>query len=232
MSLIAGQFHIIIIVLCVYISLPLCCSLFVYCLRVIAECAVCVSTLCLCWLCIGIYLVFKFSLVIERAHKVVQFAQTMLTQQQRNHGRNGHHDNNTIGDEEPCAICQDPLSVPLTLPNCSHTFCEHCIHQWLSRNRSCPLCRAPVRLLPPSLSLWRDGATSLMLQLFQCVCVYVHSVSSSLTLTLSLSLSHSLIHSHSHTLSFTHLSVVNHLSLSRCTRCFSHGSYLLYLKHC
>mmetsp|Transcript_59225 Transcript_59225/g.132847 ORF Transcript_59225/g.132847 Transcript_59225/m.132847 type:complete len:276 (+) Transcript_59225:111-938(+) len=52
------------------------------------------------------------------------------------------------GDEDSeCAICSEPLGVGDTmwrLP-CGHAqWHEACVHQWLSRNGTCPMCRVPV----------------------------------------------------------------------------------------
>lgn len=47
---------------------------------------------------------------------------------------------------ELCAICHEnvgPYGVSLT---CQHTYHTGCIHQWLRRSLTCPLCRAPVCL--------------------------------------------------------------------------------------
>ena len=43
-----------------------------------------------------------------------------------------------------------------------HIFCEDCIAVWFDRERTCPMCRASVAEDP----LWRDGSTSVSIQLF------------------------------------------------------------------
>ena len=47
---------------------------------------------------------------------------------------------------EPCCICLDNLAkgdLALAL-SCGHVFHEKCIHEWLGRKESCPLCKQPV----------------------------------------------------------------------------------------
>jgi len=51
------------------------------------------------------------------------------------------------GDNE-CAICQDVLKKPITLP-CRHKFCSNCLDGWRSKYRAdktktCPSCRANI----------------------------------------------------------------------------------------
>jgi hypothetical protein len=60
-----------------------------------------------------------------------------------------------------CPICQDDLTEPIAL-HCKHIFCEACISMWFDRERTCPLCRAAVTVDP----LWRDGSTTMAMQLF------------------------------------------------------------------
>lgn len=46
-----------------------------------------------------------------------------------------------------CSICLEPdASFPIST-HCNHTFCGGCIHQWLMRTTTCPLCRGEVRPL-------------------------------------------------------------------------------------
>jgi len=60
-----------------------------------------------------------------------------------------------------CPICHDPIKEPAML-HCKHIFCEECVATWFDRERTCPMCRAQVTEDPA----WRDGATSLFIQLF------------------------------------------------------------------
>jgi hypothetical protein len=40
-----------------------------------------------------------------------------------------------------CVICSEPFKDPVCTP-CDHTFCRHCIRQWIEReDLSCPICR-------------------------------------------------------------------------------------------
>ncbi|KAG5478765.1 hypothetical protein LSCM1_06169 [Leishmania martiniquensis] len=75
----------------------------------------------------------------------------------------------TSGEAGTCAICQEELSVTATatagaaltatspsstdkvcvkLLNCPHAFHKPCIHQWLTQNKTCPICK--VEVLPKS----------------------------------------------------------------------------------
>lgn len=48
---------------------------------------------------------------------------------------------------QSCAICLDAFkigSVCRTFPICRHIFHSQCIDPWLSRSRSCPICRSPL----------------------------------------------------------------------------------------
>ena len=46
-----------------------------------------------------------------------------------------------IDEELKCAICKQPLQLPVSLLICHHTFCQECIGKWLIQNQSCPTCR-------------------------------------------------------------------------------------------
>lgn len=43
-----------------------------------------------------------------------------------------------------CPICHEALIEPVVEPKCGHMFCTKCIHDWLSKNSSCPSCRVKV----------------------------------------------------------------------------------------
>lgn len=46
------------------------------------------------------------------------------------------------GMEQPtCPICTLRFTNPVTLSDCTHRFCRHCILTWSSLNTACPLCR-------------------------------------------------------------------------------------------
>lgn len=45
-------------------------------------------------------------------------------------------------DSNICVICLEQMdNSTFTLKSCKHTFHSHCIHQWLSTNSTCPICR-------------------------------------------------------------------------------------------
>ncbi|KAK3909257.1 E3 ubiquitin-protein ligase rnf8 [Frankliniella fusca] len=44
--------------------------------------------------------------------------------------------------ELQCSICNELFVLATTL-NCTHTFCQLCISNWLEKKRDCPICRAP-----------------------------------------------------------------------------------------
>ena len=51
--------------------------------------------------------------------------------------------------ETVCAICREsfePCHTVVQPTNCSHQFHAICIHIWLARHRSCPLCRRRISL--------------------------------------------------------------------------------------
>tara|TARA_B100000900_G_scaffold308581_1_gene267273 strand:- start:85 stop:576 length:492 start_codon:yes stop_codon:yes gene_type:complete len=39
-----------------------------------------------------------------------------------------------------CPICQAECKTPVRKTLCSHTFCDSCISQWLSKSKKCPSC--------------------------------------------------------------------------------------------
>ncbi|KAI8485511.1 hypothetical protein Bbelb_367050 [Branchiostoma belcheri] len=49
-----------------------------------------------------------------------------------------------------CTICCDTYKNPKILIPCLHTFCEHCLQEWVQKNDGdtfpCPICRQPVPL--------------------------------------------------------------------------------------
>lgn len=49
-----------------------------------------------------------------------------------------------IRTTEMCTICYEPFVTKSVVPCCSNSFCFRCIQLWLSRNRSCPLCKVHV----------------------------------------------------------------------------------------
>ena len=46
-------------------------------------------------------------------------------------------------DDEICVICLQPIIYKYLVykTNCGHTFHRNCLHEWLCKNKSCPICR-------------------------------------------------------------------------------------------
>ncbi|NXS53699.1 RNFT1 ligase, partial [Brachypteracias leptosomus] len=64
--------------------------------------------------------------------------------------------------DDICSICQDKFQKPILLI-CQHTFCEECISLWFTREKTCPLCKT---VISDHVNKWKDGATSVHLQIF------------------------------------------------------------------
>ena len=45
--------------------------------------------------------------------------------------------------DDICPICQCVLGFGTETMNCSHRFHTMCIHRWMQRSETCPICRAP-----------------------------------------------------------------------------------------
>lgn len=56
------------------------------------------------------------------------------------------------GEEEECGICMETGSK-IVLPNCSHSMCVGCFHDWYIRSQSCPFCRGSLTRVN-SRDLW------------------------------------------------------------------------------
>lgn len=54
-------------------------------------------------------------------------------------------------------------SSKLSFFSLQHTFCEECISLWFNREKTCPLCRT---VISDHVNKWKDGATSMHLQIF------------------------------------------------------------------
>ena len=46
--------------------------------------------------------------------------------------------------DDICAICYNDLGNGTEKLRCNHTFHTMCIHQWLRKNNTCPLCRSSI----------------------------------------------------------------------------------------
>lgn len=55
-------------------------------------------------------------------------------------------------EELQCIICTE-LFVKATTLNCSHSFCKFCIQEWNKKNKKCPVCRAKIRTITPTIVL-------------------------------------------------------------------------------
>ena len=60
-----------------------------------------------------------------------------------------------------CKICIRPLYEPFSLGECGHTYCYSCLSEWFAnkpgrRKRSCPDCRADVKVQPAPNYLLRE----------------------------------------------------------------------------
>ena len=43
-----------------------------------------------------------------------------------------------------CPICLGFLNNPIKSTNCSHLFCDLCLHMWLQKKSQCPICRKTI----------------------------------------------------------------------------------------
>ena len=46
-----------------------------------------------------------------------------------------------VDEELRCPICCFILEDAVQAPECEHTFCHHCISEWLTRHSNCPVDR-------------------------------------------------------------------------------------------
>ncbi|CAN1314224.1 E3 ubiquitin-protein ligase AIRP2 [Linum perenne] len=60
-------------------------------------------------------------------------------------------DNEFERDEE-CGICME-TGGKMVLPNCRHSLCMNCFHNWNTRSKSCPFCRGSLKRVR-SRDLW------------------------------------------------------------------------------
>ncbi|CAG5130714.1 unnamed protein product [Candidula unifasciata] len=49
-----------------------------------------------------------------------------------------------VDEELICPICSSVLEDPLQAPQCEHAFCSACIHEWLTRQPTCPVDRSAI----------------------------------------------------------------------------------------
>ncbi|CAI0425773.1 unnamed protein product [Linum tenue] len=61
-------------------------------------------------------------------------------------------DNNEFERDDECGICMEN-GGKMVLPNCGHSLCMNCFHDWNSRSQSCPFCRGSLKRVR-SRDLW------------------------------------------------------------------------------
>ncbi|KAK4283508.1 hypothetical protein QN277_000451 [Acacia crassicarpa] len=54
--------------------------------------------------------------------------------------------------DDECGICME-MSMIMVLPDCGHSLCITCFHNWNVRSESCPFCRGSLKRLSPR-DLW------------------------------------------------------------------------------
>ncbi|KAF7813648.1 E3 ubiquitin-protein ligase AIRP2-like [Senna tora] len=54
--------------------------------------------------------------------------------------------------DDECGICME-TSMKMVLPNCGHSLCISCFHDWNVRSESCPFCRGSLKRVSPR-DLW------------------------------------------------------------------------------
>ncbi|GAB2297823.1 hypothetical protein Dimus_031910 [Dionaea muscipula] len=54
--------------------------------------------------------------------------------------------------DDECGICME-ASTKMVLPDCIHSMCIRCFHDWNARSQSCPFCRGSLRRVS-SKDLW------------------------------------------------------------------------------
>ncbi|XP_022951171.1 uncharacterized protein LOC111454098 [Cucurbita moschata] len=64
----------------------------------------------------------------------------------------GKLSNGDVEREEECGICLE-ASTKMVLPNCCHSMCIKCYHNWNTRSESCPFCRGSLKRIK-SEDLW------------------------------------------------------------------------------
>lgn len=64
----------------------------------------------------------------------------------------------SLSEEFTCIICRELFISAHTLP-CSHSFCEYCVKEWMTKKKVCPVCRKKTKS-GPVFSLALDNAVS------------------------------------------------------------------------
>ncbi|KAK6166254.1 hypothetical protein SNE40_022999 [Patella caerulea] len=76
-----------------------------------------------------------------------------------------HRFQGEVDEELICPICSCVLEDPLQSPQCEHAFCAACIHEWLTRQPTCPVDRSPImpNQLKPVPRILRNLLSRLMI---------------------------------------------------------------------
>lgn len=110
------------------------------------------------WLLWAIYSLFKLKTLYTKTRELWKIVRSFLSD--TTYGVPPSHCD--MSSSEGCPICQDDYIHPVML-SCKHIFCEDCVSMWFDREQTCPMCRSKVVKDAPT---WRDGSTSLFMQLF------------------------------------------------------------------
>lgn len=51
-----------------------------------------------------------------------------------------------------CSVCSE-LFIKASTLNCAHSFCRYCINEWRRTKAICPICRAPITAINPTIVL-------------------------------------------------------------------------------
>merc|ERR1712216_500431 len=108
----------------------------------------------------GCYLTIKLTAILDKA-QLLRSAMEGMVLHQTPYGRYVRAEElaaSREAEDNVCTICHDPPSAPIRL-RCGHIFCEECVHEWLQREQTCPLCRCVVR--SAMVRYATDGSTSI-----------------------------------------------------------------------
>ncbi|KAF8030362.1 hypothetical protein BT93_E2717 [Corymbia citriodora subsp. variegata] len=104
---------------------------------------------------------FFYHLTLSRLEQTLAHADNMISEFTADHAKILKNSCNRIhriritedhlmdssGNRNSCSICLQDLECKdeaRRLPNCHHLFHLCCIDKWISKQRSCPLCRSPI----------------------------------------------------------------------------------------
>ena len=80
-------------------------------------------------------------------HDLYEEKYVVLTKTEAEEPKSGHKkqkassfDTDAFEREMKCAICLDFMSEPMTLKECSHSYCKTCLVTHLAGSKNCPLC--------------------------------------------------------------------------------------------